>query len=113
MESDMLRDMPIESQPLPGDPDLLMMLEQLTVMKAEMHRMNRKEAERTIQFNNCKKKVYNTMKGLEVESEFSYQCIIIQKRLQKLEDLIIEGNEIISANKDNLLVKLETLKQLT
>ena len=54
--------------------------------------MKRKEAERTIKVNDYKKKVYNTMKELEAESEFSYQCIIFQNCLQKVEDLIIEGN---------------------
>ena len=103
-------DMTIQSQSLTKDPDLLIMLKQLLVMEAEMDRMKRKEAERTIQFNDYTKKVYNTMKELEEESEFSYQCIIIQKRLQKLEDLIIEGNEIISANKDNLLYQVRNFE---
>ena len=39
----MLRDMSIKSQPLPGDLDLLMMLEKISVMKLEMHNMKRKE----------------------------------------------------------------------
>ena len=69
-----------------------MMMKQLSMIVVEMNMVKRKDVERMIQFNNCKKKVYNTMKDLEVESEFSYQCIIAQNLLQKMEDLVIEGN---------------------
>ena len=78
------------------------MLKQLSVMEAEINRMKRKEACTTIQFNDYKRSVYRTMKELEAESDFSYQCIMVKNRLQKVEDLIVGGNETISANKVNL-----------
>ena len=70
-------DMTIQSQSLTKGPDLLMMFEQLSVMKAEMERMKRKEAYRTIQFNDYKRSVYRTMKELEVESDFSLYCSVL------------------------------------
>ena len=69
--------MTIQSQSLTKGPDLLMMFKQLSVMEAEMERMKRKEAYRTIQFNDYKRSVYRTMKELEVESDFSLYCSVL------------------------------------
>ena len=95
-------DMTIQSQSLTKGPDLLMMFKQLSVLEEEMDRMKRKEAYTTIQFNDYKKNIYQTIKELEAQSDFSYQCIMIQNLLQKMEDLVIGGNEFISGNKDNM-----------
>ena len=65
-----------------------MMFKQLSVLEEEMDRMKRKEAYTTIQFNDYKKNIYQTIKELEAQSDFSYQCIMIQNLLQKMEDLV-------------------------
>ena len=81
------------------------MLKQLSMMEAEMDRMKRKEAERTIQFNDYKKKVYNTMKNnlwyQFANFEATYMKIISNE--QEIIRFINHGKDILikSSRNDN------------